>query len=182
MTVPDPAWVWGVDVASERLDLAFVHRGGAFQINHVAVPPKLKGAARLAALHACVGQFTHVMRAFCPPLIVYVERPTGQHPNPALDHAAGVAQAAIYDALYGYYPHPVDVQLVAISDWKKKIGLSGNAGKPEVAAWAAALGWGGCQDGADALGVAACAALECGHGNGPTHLIHHDREDFPCAA
>jgi hypothetical protein len=181
MTVPDPAWVWGVDVAVERLDFAFIHRSGAYQINHVAVPPNLKGAARLASLYTCVGQFAHVMRAFCPPLIVYVERPTGQHPNPALDHAAGVAQASIYDALAAYWPFPVDVQLVAIADWKKKIGLSGNAGKPEVAAWAAERGYEGRQDGADALGVAACAALECGHGPGPTHIVHR-KEDSPCAA
>jgi hypothetical protein len=30
MSSTDPAWIWGVDVASQRLDFAFVHRDGAF--------------------------------------------------------------------------------------------------------------------------------------------------------
>lgn len=183
MTVAvDPAYVWGIDVATQRLDFAFVHRDGSYQVNHVALPDTLRGAKRLSAMFASAKQFANLMGHHFPPLIVYVERPTGRHPNPALDHAAGICLAGVYDGLADLNRFPVDVQLVAVKDWRKRVLGNGNASKPDVAAWAARRGYLDRIDGAEALGVAACAALECGHGPGPTHLIHSDPPEVPCTA
>ncbi len=169
---PAPSWVWGVDVAVARLDFSFIDENGAFQVNHLVVDPALKGAARLAALFNSTYDFAgNVARCF-PPLIVYVEQPTGAHSNPALDHATGVARASIYRALSGVFKYPVSVELVAVSSWKKLVLGSGSADKAQVAEWAAELGYSGVQDGADALGIGACAALELGR-PGPSHPIVH---------
>lgn len=165
-----PDWIWGVDVAAGRLDLAFVHRDGQFQTNGVATV-ETTGARRLAELFHRTRSFAKVLAAEFPPLIVYVERPTGAHPNPPLDHATGVAQAALYDGLSDVFAFPVDVQLVPVSTWKKAIIGNGNAGKHQVAQWAAAKGYSGPQDGADALAIAAFAALECNFGAGPLHPV-----------
>lgn len=165
-----PEWVWGVDVAAQRLDLAFVHQDGAFQTNAVDVTA-LRGSARLARLFHSTRSFAESAARHFPPLIVYVERPTGRHPNPALDHAAGVAQAAIYDGLSAVYSFPVDVQLVAVKDWRKIVLGNGNATKDDALAWARPLGYQGDHNGAEALGVAACAAIECNFGPGPQHPV-----------
>lgn len=164
-----PAWVWGVDLSASRFDFAFVHQDGSYQHNAVECPAHT-GAARLAQLFQTTRMFARAVAEHFPPLIVYVERPTGQHPNPALDHAAGVAQAAIYDGLSTVYRFPVDVQLVAVKDWRKKVLDNGNASKDDVLEWALARGYkGGDHNVADALGVAACAAQECSFGPGPLH-------------
>jgi Holliday junction resolvasome RuvABC endonuclease subunit len=164
-----PEWVWGVDVAAGRADVALVHRDGGYHLLEVSVDGK--GAARLAALYHHTRELARSAGVTFPPLIVYVERPTGQHRNPPLDHAAGVIQAALYEGLSTIYPHPVSVELVAVSDWKGKVIGNGNAGKGTVAAWALQRGHRGSQDAADALAIAACAALECGHGPGPLRPI-----------
>ena len=166
-----PEWVWGVDVAAGRLDIAMVRKDGAYRVDTIDVGPKLKGAQRLATLHLAASAWTDFLAPAHPPLIVYVERPTGAHPNPALDHACGVAQAALYASLSGIYPHPVGVQLVAVSDWKKRVLGNGNASKQDIAQWAADRGHMGSQDTADALGIAACAAQECDFGPGPLHPL-----------
>lgn len=172
---PTPDWIWGVDIAACRFDLAFVHRDGQYQTNAVACDES-RPAQRLAQLFHSTRTFAKLMAQPFPPLIVYVERPTGAHPNPALDHAAGVAQAAIYDGLSDVFRFPVDVLLVPTSTWKKAVLGHGNATKEAIYAWAAAHGYRGVQDGADALGVAAFAAQECNFGTGPLHPIIHTEE------
>lgn len=166
-----PEWVWGVDVAAGRIDLGLVRHDGAYRTDSMRVDPKLKGAARLAELYGLTRDYARFVAQAYPPLIVYVERPTGAFPNPALDHAAGVVQAALYEGLSSTFTYPVDVQLVAVSDWKKRVLGAGNASKQDIAQWATEVGYRGCQDGADALGIAACAAKECNFGPGPIHPL-----------
>ena len=174
MPALSPAWVWGVDVAVARLDIAFVNQDGSWQTNAVQVDEKLKGAARLSRLYDSTRQFARACGGHFPPLIVYLERPTGQFPNPPLDHACGIARAALYEGLSGIYPFPVDIELVAVKDWRKKILGSGNANKDAALAWAAGVGYDGDRaDPAEALAIAACAAHETGFGPGPLHPIVH---------
>ncbi len=168
-------WVWGIDVAVERVDVGLVAADGRWQTNSTVLPKRLSGSLRLATLFHQTRTFASALAEHFPPLIVYVENPTGRFPNPPLMMAAGIIRTAIYDGLHQLYAHPVDVEMIAVKDWKKVALGYGNSSKEQVLAWARQLGYEGTQDGADALGIATAAALECNVGSGPRiggHLPH----------
>lgn len=122
-----------------------------------------RGAERLYALH-------HQVRDSLldrPDVLgeieaVFIERPLGRWPNPALMQAAGVIQAGVLEALNEVHPYRPTVFELGTSEWKKACGLRGNATKSEVMEWAAEQ-WTPrpqyperSQDEADALAIA-CA-------------------------
>jgi Holliday junction resolvasome RuvABC endonuclease subunit len=67
---------------------------------------------------------------------VFIERPVGKFPKRALDHACGVIQAAMLAALDDRFLHLPSVFELSPGEWKKAIGLGGNAKKPDVYQWA----------------------------------------------
>lgn len=161
MSAPHPDhWIWGIDLSTTAVDLVVVNHQGEYQ----HIPSLARGTVtvpeRLLAQLDQTTQFATAMASHFPPLAVYVELPTGLHPNPPLMMACGVVQAALERALQTQ-PHRVGIHTIAVSAWKKAAVGNGNASKEAVLAWARALGYDGDrQDGADALGVATFASWE----------------------
>lgn len=118
------------------------------------------GSERLCYLYAAV----HDYAALSTPddlEAIFIERPVGRVPSPEMVRAAGVIEVAILHGLDSQFPHRPSVFRLSPPEWKKAVGLVGNATKVEVAVWAAdAVPTRDLtQDEADALAIA-CA----GHG------------------
>lgn len=162
MSSPHPDhWVWGIDLSTTAVDLVVVNAAGEYQ--HIASIPRATQTLpeRLAAQLEQTEQFARAMAGHYPPLTVYVELPTGLHPNPPLMMACGVVLTALERALQDQ-PFPVGIHHIPVSSWKQAAVGNGNANKGTILTWASGLGYTGeRQDGADALGVATFASWEC---------------------
>ena len=158
MLSPGRPVVWGIDLSTKQLDLAFVADDGSWQTNASKLPRSRDDdpSVVLAKAWDQATQFFSVMAVHFPPVYVLVERPTGRFPSPSLMMTAGIVAGALGKCVDA----PVD--FVAVSSWKAAIGLGGNASKGSVRQWADNLGGSiASQDAADALGVGSAAALRC---------------------
>ena len=147
--------VWGIDISTKQIDIAFVTAEGVWQTN-AAVLPKTKVddvGSRLFAAWTTIARFADAMRDHFPPVYVMLERPTGKFQSPSLMMTAGVVAGAVASQV------EVPMDFIAVSSWKAAIGLGGNASKAAVRQWAENLGGSiASQDAADALGIASAAA------------------------
>lgn len=145
--------LWGIDVSTSFVDIAFVFEDGQWQTNRCCLDKDTKRdpVEHLAVIDERWRQFAEAMVGHFPPVFVFVERPTGRFPQPQLVMAAGVIACGASAVTR------VPVDWVAVASWKKACGLGGNARKEHVFEWARSLGlWSYApQDAADALGVAA---------------------------
>ena len=156
-------YVWGVDLSTKALDVAFVADDGRWQVNSCVFAPCDDKPRRLVEQMRRTERFADAMADHFPPLAVFVELPTGRHPSPWLTMSCGAVLTGLSIALRERYAHPVSIRTIAVSAWKKRVLGNGNASKDAVMAWAQANGYeSDRQDGADALAVAAFGAHECG--------------------
>lgn len=149
-------WAWGVDCDTKAAHVASfnAYTGEFFTTSwgwkhDVSMLP----VERLRLCREVVKAGASVRCGFYPPMVIALELPTGRFPKPPLMMHAGVIAEGLA-AGAGLTPW-----FLAVSEWRKGIGLKGNAKKAEVVAWAEALGWQGeSVDQAEALGVAVAAA------------------------
>jgi hypothetical protein len=163
------AW-WGVDPGTQRVAVACAADGpsGPVYTARTASFPSLEGGARLSVIRAETERFVAGLLAegWPRPGIVFMEQPSGKQPNPPLSYATGVVIAAVYDAVRTVTTHPVRIETVASSAWKKRSCGNGGLRKPRpgsglqypVLVWARNQGYTGASwDEADALGIAEAA-------------------------
>lgn len=86
------------------------------------------------------------------------ERPSGRHVKSVAD------LSRVYGAVLGHLPAAIPVVEYVPAEWKSLVGLKGNAGKPDVMAWAdseapGVVVWD--EHKADAYAVARAYLLEC---------------------
>lgn len=147
--------VWGCDVGTRHVAIA-IPEGRTWTV-HIGAE---EGARRLSVAYKAIKQFAFYLAKDHPPLCIFVERPTGKHPNPSLSDMAGVVQAALYDGLVDLYSYPVTVYTIPVGTWKKQACGSGRATKEEVMTWARGQGFEPqSQDEADAVAIATAGAL-----------------------
>jgi len=159
--------VIGCDPSVDHPAFATWPQRGIYQLAIRAPQPR-----RLYELHLRVKEWAEAV-APADLEAVFIERPVGRVPSPELVRAAGVIEAALVAGLRAAYEHPPTVFRLSPGEWKKGIGLSGNADKSTVYEWAHPLtlnarrwrGEGGLnqssgltQDQADALAIAAAGA------------------------
>lgn len=151
---------WGVDVGSSKLAIACVLDDELLDIR-IAQVKHPAGAQRLALLRDLLVQCVRELAPIRPPLTVWVEQPFGKFPKASLDHAVGVTLATLYTTLAQLHPFPVAVITTPVPEWKKRIGLPGNAPKPAILARARDMyGYvGKDQDCADAVCIAHAGQL-----------------------
>lgn len=149
---------WGLDCAVSHVALGWWGPEGKG-----AASERLTGKPRDAERLFLLGELTRrLVRDLLAepngpalPSAVLVERPTGRFPNPALQQACGVIQAAVYaELLHELWATPVF--LVPVASWKRAAVGSGRASKAEVMRWAAGHAEVLTEDEADALAIA-CA-------------------------
>lgn len=152
-------WAWGVDVDTHAAHIAVVSIDGsrrittAFRWERRRPTAGLAPARRLSECRDVVVLGASELAVEFPPATIAVERPTGAHPSPPLMMHAGVVAEALCSST-GLAPF-----FLAVAEWRKGIGLSGNCGKADVVAWATELGWEQTTvDEAEALGIATAAA------------------------
>lgn len=145
--------LWGIDVSTSYLDLAFVFEDGSWQTNRCFLDkdPKRDPVEHLVVIDRRWREFCAALVRHFPPVFVFIERPTGRFPQPQLVMTAGVVACGASAVT------SVPVDWVAVASWKKACGLGGNAPKAKVFEWACSLGLlaSAPQDAADALGIAA---------------------------
>lgn len=93
-----------------------------------------QGSARLDALFCqirgwCAAHAPNDLEA------VFIERPTGQFPSPALVQANGVIQVAMVRGATALFSHPLSVFEISPGTWKKEALGSGRAKKQDVLEW-----------------------------------------------
>ncbi len=117
----DPAYVWGIDVAAQRLAFAFIHRDGTYQVNHVAIPEDLRGAQRLSAMYASATQFANLMGGHFPPL----ECGHGPGPTHAIELSSSVRRRRLGGLTHvpGSTRRPVEVVRVALDRVHEDFGV-----------------------------------------------------------
>lgn len=157
----------GVDVSTKRLALADSH-GYTDSLMLMTSPDR---AANLADAHHRSGIFARQFLDGRKVHAVFIETPGGKFLHPYLMQTVGAVTAGIWWGLRGVDRHPVTCFAVPVATWKKRSVGKGNAGKPEILAWAQERGYegqcSGClargkacrkpseaHDEADALGIA----------------------------
>ena len=132
----DRPWYWGVDVASQRVDLFMLAPSkssrGMWVWDHqtLTLPLLTAGAERNFLAAEAMRGFFALWRHVYPPHGIGVEIPMFRGGvNQAI---AGIAYAAAAEA-WGLTRAPVMEFPPPV--WKKTLGLKGNAGKPEVLDW-----------------------------------------------
>lgn len=83
---------------------------------------------------------------------VFIENPRARFVSLELYRVTGVLEATLINALRDRFPHEPTVFRLTPTEWKKAIGLKGNADKAAVYEWAAQPDL--SQDEADALAIA----------------------------
>jgi Holliday junction resolvasome RuvABC endonuclease subunit len=154
-------FVWAVDVAVEHLSFAFAeHPEGPITTESLLCDSEFREGQRLGLLDRQVRIFAQQRASSYPPAVVWVEQPSGRFAKPQLMYAAGVVQAALFEAL------ACPVWSVPVSKWKQWSVGKGNASKGDVMAWAVdhAGDWFDCQDEADAYAIAYAGRAMLGAG------------------
>lgn len=154
------SFVWGVDVAVSHLSIAFADMDtDRVGVRSLHTGTDAREGERLGLIDRQLRIWARQLAGEFPPHVIFVEQPSGRWRQPALIYAAGVVQAALFEALL------VPVWTITSGDWKKRTLGLGNATKPQVAAYAASQGWDfDSQDEADALccAVAGAAVMASG--------------------
>lgn len=128
-------YVWAVDVAVSRLAFAFAPlEAGPISVETLMLDGEAREGQRLGWMDRRVRLYAHKAAVSYPPSCCWVEQPTGRFPKPQLMYAAGVVQAALFEAL------GVPVWTIPVATWKKRTVGAGNATKAQVATWVAAQG------------------------------------------
>jgi Holliday junction resolvasome RuvABC endonuclease subunit len=146
----------GIDPGLRRVSVAAV-QGVQFKVRTLTLPPKTPTFTALVELDGIVETLIDNMEYYwddraCPATSILVEQPSGRFVNLSLSYAAGVIIRSAEKYL------PGRVATVPSPQWKKAIGLKGNAGKPETMAYAQRFGYeGDIEDEADAI----CIARAC---------------------
>lgn len=151
-----PVHAWGVDVSLTHAHIVAVHPQRPRTPSHAPTPqPRTTKReplpARLHDLAERVADQATTLRRSAPPWCIFIECPTGRHPQPKLLAAYGVIMQTLAAALDPYTVIPL-----MVSEWKKASVGYGNASKQQVAHWARSEGcpadWD--QDLYDAYGIA----------------------------
>lgn len=128
----DPVeYVWGVDVAVSRIAIAFAPvDGGQIDVAMLHSGTDVREGQRLGLLDRQLRIYARQVAPMYPPACVWVEQPTGRFPKPQLMYAAGVVQAALFEAL------ACPVWTIPVATWKQRTVGKGNATKRDVFVWA----------------------------------------------
>lgn len=150
-------WAWGVDSSSTVAGLAVINIWtGGFQTQTLRFRRRKEWdeAEKAACVFYEWRRFADAMRQHFPPATICMERPTGRHPEPMVNMAAGVTLVALNER--GPVPW-----LIPVGSWKKQAVGHGNASKQQVIAWAIRHGAPPSisEHEADALGIAQAARL-----------------------
>jgi Holliday junction resolvasome RuvABC endonuclease subunit len=130
MSAPEE-YVWGVDVAVQHLAFAFAPvDNGPIVTETLTAGTDAREGQRLGLLDRQVRIYAQQVAVSFPPQCVWVEQPTGRFPKPQLMYAAGVVQAALFEAL------ACPVWTIPVATWKQRTVGKGNATKSDVFAWA----------------------------------------------
>ena len=102
-------------------------------VERVKVPGS--GSERLCALYQAAYRWTqinarHDLRG------IFIERPKGRFPSWPLWQSTGVLQVASVEGTRHLFDHAPTCFELSPGEWRKEIGLKGNATKDEVIAWA----------------------------------------------
>lgn len=123
-------YVWGVDVAVSKVAFGFAALGWTtVESETVHFDRELRGGRRLGLMDRRLRMWARNTAKVFPPVAVFVEQPSGRWRNPELAYAAGVVQAALFEAL------GVEVVTITSGEWKKATVGTGKATKQQVGAW-----------------------------------------------
>lgn len=93
------------------------------------------GSERLCALYVAAIEWTK-REARSDLRGIFIERPKGRFPSWPLWQATGVLQVATVAGVSHLFDHDPTCFELSPSEWRKEVGLKGNATKGEVIAWA----------------------------------------------
>jgi Holliday junction resolvasome RuvABC endonuclease subunit len=139
----------GVDIGVRVCTVATLDAAGKLGWDYLRAAPKVPALEASRELHAA-------SLSYAWPGVVWVERPMGRHVRSVADLSRAVG------AVVSGMPADVAVSEITPVDWRRIIGLAGNASKEQVWAWARELlgedppG----QDEADALAICWACWLE----------------------
>lgn len=150
---------WGLDISTKQI--AWASSDGETRSFSVATEDPVR---RLGIAYDNLLPWFRGLSLEHPPVSVWVEQPIGRVISPPVLFMAGVAQAAVYNALRDLHRFPVPVWWITPYEWKKRtVGPeTAQKGKPKrkgdpyhVEEWCMSSGfdphnW----DEADALGIA----------------------------
>jgi Holliday junction resolvasome RuvABC endonuclease subunit len=155
-----PDWAWGVDFKADQVDVVALPMRGHAQPRHWHVRVAAGAHERARRLHLLrnelVAHAPHWAGGHAP-LAVVVEQPSGSHSNLVLVATYGMLLEAFYSALLPVFRHPVMVETMNGSTWKRYFVGRGNARKEHVlpVVLDRAGGWKPpSEDAADAFGIA----------------------------
>jgi hypothetical protein len=123
---------WGVDPSTKKVAIGWT--GSMCGARSVLIPDSRDGD-RLARIYRATHQLVLELSRDFPPVWVWVERPSGR-PNPPLLYAVGAVQAAVYETLSKIWEHPVHVEDVIASHWRKTVTGKGQQDKIDYVIWA----------------------------------------------
>lgn len=145
-------WRWGIDPSTIRVSVG-AWSGDEWMARSVGVQSTRQ--SRYALIFRRVLALAQELAWECPPDEIWIEQPSGAFTNPTSGYVVGAIAAAL-----GVARPLTPVFMVPPSTWKLHAIGKGNAGKPDIMAWARSIGYEGeVQDEADALGVAKAALL-----------------------
>lgn len=149
-------YVWGVDVAVSKLAFGFAALGWTtVESEPLHFDRELRGGRRLGLMDRKLRMWARNTATTFPPVAVFVEQPSGRFRNLELAYAAGVVQAALFEAL------GVEVLTITSGEWKRAAVGNGKASKPQVGAWVRRRVDGDVfdEDQCDAVGIAFAGRL-----------------------
>lgn len=123
-------WVWAVDLAMSRLAFAFADLASQdVEVETLHIDSEFRDGQRLGLIDRQVRIYAQQVAPTYPPVVVFVEQPSGRFPKPQLSYAAGVVQAALHETL------GCSVLTITSGEWKKQTVGVGNATKAQVGKW-----------------------------------------------
>lgn len=122
--------MWGVDVAIAHLAFAYADTTcDDVHVETLITRTSAREGERLGYLDRQVRIYARQIAGVFPPVVVWVEQPSGLSRALQLTYATGVIQAALFEAL------EVPVWTIPSSAWKLRTVGRGNASKTQVQAW-----------------------------------------------
>ncbi len=142
-------FVWGIDPALSRLAFAFAEVGSErVEVEMLHTGCDATEGERLGLLDRQVRIVARQFAGSFPPVVVWVEQPSGRFRNLPLTYAVGVVQAAVFEVV------GCPVWTIPSGAWKRRTVGVGNATKAQVMAWSERLAVVDGQDEADAVAIA----------------------------
>jgi Holliday junction resolvasome RuvABC endonuclease subunit len=115
--------IGGVDLGTRLVTICELDHHGSASLRNLRVPGSLDSLQAARALAVLATQVRW-------PGVVWVERPYGAHIRSVAD------LSRVYGAILAAIPADHAVSEISAPEWKKAIGLPGNAKKSSVIAWA----------------------------------------------